>query len=43
MPVPGLLVPDRLVTRLPGRDAGLNALGLESVPEPGGVVATVAE
>lgn len=32
-----------LASRIPGRDAGLDALGLESVPEPVGIVAAVAE
>ena len=36
-------MPDGLVARPATRDAGLDALGLESVPEPIGVVAAVAE
>ena len=42
-PVAALVVPDRLVARLAAWDAGLDAFGLECVPEPVGVVAAVPE
>ena len=38
-----LVVPDGLVSRPAARDAGLDAFGLEGVPESIGVVAAVAE
>jgi len=37
------VVSDRLVAGSTARDAGLNALGMESVPEPVGVIAAVAQ
>lgn len=42
-PVPALTLSDRLVARSSGRDAGLDALGLKSVPERVDVVAAVDE
>lgn len=42
-PIAPLVVSDRLVARSPARDAGLDALGLQGVSEPVGVVAAVAE
>ena len=42
-PVPALVVPDRLVAGPATRDAGLDAFGLEGIPEPVGVIASVAE
>ncbi len=42
-PIAALVVSDRLVARSATRDAGLDTLGLERVPEPVGVVAAVTE
>jgi hypothetical protein len=42
-PVTALVVSDRLAARSSARDAWLDAFGLESVPEPIGVVAAVTE
>jgi hypothetical protein len=42
-PVAPLVVYDRFVARSAARDAGLDAFGFQSVPEPVGVAAAVAE
>jgi len=41
--VSALVVPDRLVAGPPTWDAGLDAFGLQSVPEPVGIIAAVTE
>ena len=43
VPVAALVIPDRLVAGSPTRDAWLDALCLESVPEPVGVIAAIAK
>jgi len=42
-PVAALVVSDRLVARSAAQDAGLDALGFQGVPEPIGVITTVAK
>lgn len=42
-PVAPLVVPDRLVARSATRDAGLDALGFQGIPEPIGIITAVAE
>lgn len=42
-PVAALVVSDRLIARSAARDAGLDALGFQGVPEPIGVITTVAK